>query len=124
MRAVDMVARYRATLAGARSDRRFRCREQSNGGASRKERSMKRVNPCLHARGYALAAIVGTGLIVVAGLLWTGGALAARGEARPGSPGAPYANMPAIAPIGVSIDKYLDLPHSAKGPAIDPAKGY
>src|SRR5687767_6361628 len=32
--------------------------------------------------------------------------------------------MPAIAPIGVSVDKYVDLPDSAKGPTIDPAKGY
>jgi hypothetical protein len=32
--------------------------------------------------------------------------------------------MPSIAPIGVRIDKYLDVPASAKGPAIDSAKGY
>jgi glyoxylase-like metal-dependent hydrolase (beta-lactamase superfamily II) len=37
---------------------------------------------------------------------------------------APYADMPAIAPIGVRIDKYLDVPELAKGPPIDPAKGY
>ena len=36
----------------------------------------------------------------------------------------PYANMPASAPIGVRVDNYLDVPDSAKGPAIDPAKGY
>ncbi len=42
----------------------------------------------------------------------------------PGSAGAPYANMPEIAPIGVRIGKYLDVPESAKGPAVDPAKGY
>ena len=35
----------------------------------------------------------------------------------------PYPNMPSIAPIGVRIPKYLDVPESAKGPAIDPAKG-
>jgi glyoxylase-like metal-dependent hydrolase (beta-lactamase superfamily II) len=45
-------------------------------------------------------------------------------QAQPGAPGAPYSNMPAIAPIGVRIGKYLDVPQSAKGPAIDPAKGY
>jgi len=32
--------------------------------------------------------------------------------------------MPSIAPIGVKIEKYMDVPASAKGPAIDPAKGY
>lgn len=40
------------------------------------------------------------------------------------SPGAPYPNMPRIAPIGTRIAKYMDIPESAKGPAIDPAKGY
>lgn len=43
---------------------------------------------------------------------------------EPGTPGAPYANMPAIAPIGVRIGKYMDIPESAKGPPIDSAKGY
>ncbi len=42
----------------------------------------------------------------------------------PGAGAAPYPNMPAIAPIGVRTDKYLDIPASAKGPAIDAAKGY
>lgn len=41
-----------------------------------------------------------------------------------GGPGVAYPNMPAIAPIGVRIGKYLDVPESAKGPALDPAKGY
>lgn len=41
-----------------------------------------------------------------------------------GTPGAPYANMPAIAPIGVRIGKYMEIPESAKGPPIDSAKGY
>jgi len=44
---------------------------------------------------------------------------------EPGTPAVvPYANMPKIAPIGVRIDKHLDVPESARGPAIDPAKGY
>jgi len=34
----------------------------------------------------------------------------------------PYPDMPAIAPIGVRIGKYLDVPASARGPAVDPAK--
>lgn len=37
---------------------------------------------------------------------------------------AAYSDMPAIAPIGVRIEKYMDVPESAKGPPIDPAKGY
>ena len=41
-----------------------------------------------------------------------------------GSAGTPYPGMPQIAPIGTRIAKYLDVPESAKGPAIDPAKGY
>ena len=35
-----------------------------------------------------------------------------------------YPNMPSIAPIGVKIGKYLDVPPTAQGPAIDPGKGY
>src|SRR6185369_16304376 len=35
-----------------------------------------------------------------------------------------YAHMPPIAPIGVRTGKYLDVPQSAQGPAVDPAKGY
>src|SRR5262245_40385283 len=42
----------------------------------------------------------------------------------PGCEGTPYANMPEIAPIGPRTGKYMDIPESAKGPAIDPAKGY
>lgn len=41
-----------------------------------------------------------------------------------GAPDEPYPNMPDIAPIGVRIGKYLDVPESAKGPPVDPAKGY
>jgi glyoxylase-like metal-dependent hydrolase (beta-lactamase superfamily II) len=42
----------------------------------------------------------------------------------PGAPGTPYPDMPTIAPIGVRVGKYLDVPASARGPAVDPAKGY
>src|SRR5215204_2250820 len=38
--------------------------------------------------------------------------------------GEPYPNMPSIAPIGVRIAKYFDVPPSSQGPAVDPAKGY
>jgi glyoxylase-like metal-dependent hydrolase (beta-lactamase superfamily II) len=36
----------------------------------------------------------------------------------------PYSGMPGIAPIGARMDKAIDVPPAAKGPAIDPAKGY
>ena len=41
-----------------------------------------------------------------------------------GIAGEPYPNMPAIPPIGVRTAKYFDIPASAQGPAVDPAKGY
>jgi hypothetical protein len=37
---------------------------------------------------------------------------------------APYANMPSIAPIGARIGHYQKVPEDAKGPPVDPAKGY
>lgn len=45
-------------------------------------------------------------------------------DAPPGVVGAPYAEMPAIASIGVRVDHYLPLPTSSAVPTIDPAKGY
>jgi glyoxylase-like metal-dependent hydrolase (beta-lactamase superfamily II) len=45
-------------------------------------------------------------------------------SAVPGAAGEPYPQMPSIAPIGERIGKYLDVPEAAKGPAVDPAKGY
>jgi len=51
-------------------------------------------------------------------------ASAAEASATQGAPGEPYPNMPAIAPIGVRIGKYRDVPPSAQGPAVDPKKGY
>jgi glyoxylase-like metal-dependent hydrolase (beta-lactamase superfamily II) len=41
-----------------------------------------------------------------------------------GATGEPYPQMPSIAPIGVRTGKYMNVPASAKGPDIDPAKGY
>jgi glyoxylase-like metal-dependent hydrolase (beta-lactamase superfamily II) len=63
-------------------------------------------------------------MAIVAGVFWIGASLAAQNGARPGTPGLPYANMPALAPVGVRVDKYFDVPDSAKGPSVDPAKGY
>ena len=45
-------------------------------------------------------------------------------EQKPGAVGDPYPNMPLIAPIGEQIGKHIDVNESAKGPAIDPKKGY
>ena len=45
-------------------------------------------------------------------------------SAEQGVAGKPYPLMPRIAPIGVRIGKYMDVPASSGGPAIDPAKGY
>lgn len=41
-----------------------------------------------------------------------------------GAAGEPSPQMPTIAPIGVRNGRYLDVPASAKGPAVDPARGY
>ncbi len=35
-----------------------------------------------------------------------------------------YPDMPSIPPIGVKTAKYFDVPASAQGPVVDPAKGY
>ena len=48
----------------------------------------------------------------------------AQAEAPPGLPGAPYTEMPAIAPIGVRVDRYLLLPPGAMAPNVDPTKSY
>src|SRR6267142_2393294 len=42
----------------------------------------------------------------------------------PGAASEPYPNMPSIAPIGVRIGKYMDVPAASQGPAVDPSKGY
>jgi len=63
-------------------------------------------------------------LIALALALPAGAAPAAEALAAPGHAGAPFALMPDIAPIGVHIDKYIDLPDAAKGPPVDSAKGY
>jgi glyoxylase-like metal-dependent hydrolase (beta-lactamase superfamily II) len=67
----------------------------------------------------ACAAILFTGLLAPGT-----SALADSHEDKPGAAGEPYSDMPGIPPIGVRTGKYLNVPESAKGPAIDPAKGY
>src|SRR5262245_30002459 len=85
---------------------------------------MKPWNRGVHPRLYALLGLGVVTLVVLGGMFWTATALGAGAGARPGTPGAPYSNMPAVAPIGVRVDKYLDVPDQAKGPAVDSAKGY
>lgn len=53
-----------------------------------------------------------------------GAAQTRTGSKAPEVPDAPYPHMPQVAPIGVRIAKYMDVPETAKGPAVDPAKGY
>src|SRR4030095_4988138 len=65
-------------------------------------------------------------LLVVCSCTFVAGthAQTANPTSEPGTAGEPYPQMPSIAPIGVRTGKYLDVPASSQGPAIDPAKGY
>jgi hypothetical protein len=76
-----------------------------------------------HGR-YVPAVIAGTGLIAVVGAVWFGVSLTAQNPAGGSTSGTPYDRMPTLAPIGVRVDTYLQVPDSAKGPTVDPAKGY
>jgi glyoxylase-like metal-dependent hydrolase (beta-lactamase superfamily II) len=63
--------------------------------------------------------------LLVAGVCAAGSYAQSRDSAgEPGAAGEPYPQMPWVAPIGVRSGKYIDVPASAKGPAIDPVKGY
>jgi glyoxylase-like metal-dependent hydrolase (beta-lactamase superfamily II) len=85
---------------------------------------MKSLKGVRHAPAYVLFGVAAASLVVIAGMRWTAVAVAERNGVRPGTSSVRYANMPAIAPIGVRADKYLEVPAFAKGPAIDRAKGY
>jgi glyoxylase-like metal-dependent hydrolase (beta-lactamase superfamily II) len=86
---------------------------------------MKMLNRAPHVDRYIVSAVIAVGVMGAATAAARMSAQsAAVSGAGPGSSGVPYAHMPAIAPIGVRIDKYLDVPEAAKGPAVDPAKGY
>lgn len=65
---------------------------------------------------WVLAAIFAALLAMLAGT--------AAWSAAPGEAGLPYPNMPRIAPPGIQIDHYLPVPATARGPRIDPARGY
>lgn len=84
---------------------------------------MNPLNRDTRKRLYVWAVIGCTSLIAVAAF-WNGASLGARNGTRSGTPAVPYANMPAIAPIGARVDKYADVPDFARGPAVDLAKGY
>lgn len=67
---------------------------------------------------------IASAAILFMNLLLSASAASGPEEGVRGAAGEPYLNMPAIAPLGVRIGKHLEVPESAKGPAIDPAKGY
>jgi hypothetical protein len=56
---------------------------------------MNPLNPHIHARLYVFLALASASLMALAALFCSGATLAARGEARPGTHGVPYPNMPA-----------------------------
>jgi len=85
---------------------------------------MKPLDRAMHERVSLLLSVAVASVAAVAGVFWTGAALAGRNGTQTATPSVPYANMPAIAPIGVRVDKYLDVPDSAKGPSVDQVKGY
>src|SRR6267142_5179183 len=70
------------------------------------------------------ACALALGLATLSGGPATTHAAAADPGVVQGAAGEPYPGMPAIAPIGVGIGKYMDVPASGQGPAVDPAKGY
>jgi glyoxylase-like metal-dependent hydrolase (beta-lactamase superfamily II) len=64
-----------------------------------------------------------TGILIICGLVQPAAPTFAQ-PLRHNKAGAPYDHMPEIAAIGVRTDQYFEVPESAKGPAIDPAKHY
>src|SRR6266404_9390503 len=74
----------------------------------------------INSRRFFVAVLIVAGISV----LDAGAHAQSAGSGAQGEAGEPYPNMPSIAPIGVRIGKYLDVPSSSQGPPIDPAKGY
>ncbi len=85
---------------------------------------MKRIDRKIALSHYLLVLIAGASLLGIAVVFVSVARVAAGSAASPGTPGLPYANMPPIASIGVRVDQYLNVPSSAQGPLVDPAKGY
>jgi glyoxylase-like metal-dependent hydrolase (beta-lactamase superfamily II) len=86
-------------------------------------RSMRAVIGPMQVRASASRIAMASVFVAAAGCL-IAATVVARGAATGDSRGTPYAAMPTVAPIGVRVDRYLDIPAFAKGPAIDAAKGY
>jgi len=85
---------------------------------------LRRAAISFSSRLRTLATVGGVVMLACAGLIAPRASLAQERDA-PGAPAStPYADMPKIAPIGVRIGKYFDVPPEARGPAVDPAKGY
>ncbi len=81
--------------------------------------------PTTRLRRLASAAALTARLAAAALLTWSGSAFAHAECHVPGCAAAEsYHGMPGIAAIGVRTGKYMEIPEAAKGPAIDPAKGY
>lgn len=68
--------------------------------------------------------LAATGLAAFILALAHGVPAVADAESPPGLAGRPYRDMPAIAPIGVRVDRYLPVPAAGAPRPIDPAKGY
>jgi glyoxylase-like metal-dependent hydrolase (beta-lactamase superfamily II) len=64
------------------------------------------------------------GLALLVSVVIFGAVEAAGSKASEGTDAAPYPDMPKVAPIGERIGQYLAVPAEAKGPPVDPAKGY
>jgi glyoxylase-like metal-dependent hydrolase (beta-lactamase superfamily II) len=62
--------------------------------------------------------------VLLCHLMFVVSGLADSHDDSPGTAGDPYPNMPLIAPLGVRIGKHVEVPESARGPAVDPQKGY
>jgi glyoxylase-like metal-dependent hydrolase (beta-lactamase superfamily II) len=77
-----------------------------------------------HKGGLLVIGLVLAGLMIAALTTGFGKAQAQSLKQNSGVGEHAYPNMPSIAPIGVKIDKYMEVPASARGLAIDPAKGY
>jgi glyoxylase-like metal-dependent hydrolase (beta-lactamase superfamily II) len=75
--------------------------------------------------GIAPAATLAASLVAAACLVWSASTAAHDDCKAPGCAASEaYHDMPEVATIGARTGKYMDIPESAKGPAIGPAKGY
>ena len=86
---------------------------------------MGRVRHGLNQRRNVWSAVAwGVSIAALASVIMAGASLGAQRAAHRGAAAEPYANMPSLSPIGVRVDRYAEVPDHARGPAIDPAKGY